>query len=245
LRKILIIIQGKHSDMKRKDLVFILFLILLFIPFFISSSLLSFYQKFNAEHGFLAAFVKFAVLATAGELAGLRIRTGNYFIKGFGIIPRAIVWGVLGIFIKIAFMLFSAGVPSILEYLGMSDPSASLSGPLNFQRVLVAFSISLFLNIFFSPVLMTVHRITDAHIQNGKGTISGLFTKPNVLNILQSIDWKMHWGFILKRTIPLFWIPAHTLTFLLPPDYQILFAAILGIALGVILAFAAGGHTDK
>ena len=231
--------------MKRKDLVFVLFLILLFIPFFIFSSLSSFYLKVNAEHGFLTAFVKFAVLATAGELAGLRIRTGNYFIKGFGIIPRAVVWGVLGIFIKIAFMIFSAGVPPILGYLGMNDPSASLSGPLSIQRVLVAFSISLFLNLFFSPVLMTLHRVTDAHIQLGKGTMNGLFSRINVLNILETIDWKMHWGFILKKTIPLFWIPAHTLTFLLPPDFQILFAALLGIVLGIILAFAASGNTDK
>jgi hypothetical protein len=231
--------------MKRKDLVFILFLILLFIPFFVFSSLSSFYLKFNAEHGFLAAFVKFAILATAGELAGLRIRTGDYFKKGFGIIPRAVVWGVLGIFIKIAFMIFSAGVPPILGYLGMNDPSAALTGPLGIQRVLVAFSISLFLNLFFSPVLMTLHRVTDAHIQMGNGTLNGLFRKINVLNILETIDWKMHWGFILKKTIPFFWIPAHTITFLLPPDYQILFAALLGIALGIILAFAAAGSTDK
>jgi hypothetical protein len=231
--------------MKRKDLIFILFLILLFIPFFVFSSLSSFYLKFNAEHGFLAAFVKFAILATAGELAGLRIRTGDYFKKGFGIIPRAVVWGVLGIFIKIAFMIFSAGVPPILGYLGMNDPSAALTGPLGIQRVLVAFSISLFLNLFFSPVLMTLHRVTDAHIQMGNGTLNGLFRKINVLNILETIDWKMHWGFILKKTIPFFWIPAHTITFLLPPDYQILFAALLGIALGIILAFAAAGSTDK
>jgi hypothetical protein len=235
----------KQNDMKRKDLVFILFLILLFIPFFVFSSLSSFYLKVNAEHGFLTAFVKFAVLATAGELAGLRIRTGNFFIKGFGIIPRAIVWGVLGIFIKIAFMIFSAGVPPILGYLGMHDPSAALTGTLSIQRVLVAFSISLFLNLFFSPVLMTLHRVTDAHIHMGNGSMNGFLRKINVLNILETIDWRMHWGFVLKKTIPFFWIPAHTLTFLLPPDFQVLFAAVLGIVLGVILAFAADGHTDK
>jgi hypothetical protein len=231
--------------MKRKDLLFILFLISLFLPFFLFYDLYSFYLKFNSEHGIPTAFVKFAVLATAGELAGLRIRSGNYFSRGFGIIPRALVWGILGIFIKIAFLIFSAGVPPVLAYIGMDDPSAYLNGPFSIQRVSVAFSISLFLNIFFSPVLMTVHRLTDAHIQKGKGSITGFFTKPDVLNTLQTIDWKIHWGFILKRTIPLFWIPAHTITFLLPPDYQILFAALLGIALGIILAFAANGHTDK
>ena len=43
---------------------------------------------------------------------------------------------------------------------------------------------------------------------------------------------------ILFRTIPLFWIPAHTFTFLLPPELRILFAAFLSVALGAILAFA-------
>jgi hypothetical protein len=43
---------------------------------------------------------------------------------------------------------------------------------------------------------------------------------------------------VFKKTIPLFWIPAHTITFLLDPDYQVLFAAFLGIMLGAILAVA-------
>lgn len=43
---------------------------------------------------------------------------------------------------------------------------------------------------------------------------------------------------MLKKTIPLFWFPAHTITFLLPGTWQVLFAAVLGVALGVILALA-------
>jgi len=43
---------------------------------------------------------------------------------------------------------------------------------------------------------------------------------------------------VFKKTIPLFWIPAHTITFLLNPDYQVLFAAFLSIVLGAILAVA-------
>ena len=46
------------------------------------------------------------------------------------------------------------------------------------------------------------------------------------------------WGFVYKKTIPLFWIPAHTITFLLPAEYRILVAALLGIVLGVILGIA-------
>ena len=57
--------------------------------------------------------------------------------------------------------------------------------------------------------------------------------------ILGRINWNVQWNFVFKKTIPFFWIPAHTITFLLPEDYQVAFAALLGIALGVILSFAA------
>jgi len=231
--------------MKRTDIFFALFIVLLFLPFFIFDSVYSVYESFNRDHGFITAFVKFAVLATSGELLGQRIRTGKYIVKNFGILPRAIVWGFLGLLIKSAFIIFAAGVPPVLSYLGISDPVSLLNSSFSAGKLLVAFSISLFMNIFFSPVLMTLHKITDTHIQNNSGTIRGLFSIIHVGNILSHTDWKMHWGFILKKSIPLFWIPAHTITFLLPAEFQILFAALLGIILGVILAFAAVKTTDK
>jgi len=218
---------------------------LLFLPFFIFGTVYGVYESFNRDHGFITAFIKFAVLATSGELLGLRIRTGKYIVKNFGIIPRAIVWGFLGLLIKSAFVIFSAGVPPVLSYLGMNDPVSILNSSFSSGKLLVAFSISLFMNIFFSPVLMTLHKITDTHIQNNNGTIRGLFSPIHVEKILTHTDWNMHWGFILKKSIPLFWIPAHTITFLLPAEFQILFAALLGIVLGVILAFAAVSSTDK
>ena len=56
--------------------------------------------------------------------------------------------------------------------------------------------------------------------------------------IFKNINWDVQWHFVLKKTIPFFWFPAHTITFLLPPDFRVLFAAVLGIALGTLLAFA-------
>jgi len=225
--------------------LFILFLIIIFLPFFILDDLYSFYERFNSGHGFVMAFIKFAILATSGELIGLRIRTGKYFVSGFGIIPRMIVWGFLGLAIKAAFMIFSAGVPPMISYLGMENPGEILAGSFTVQKLVLAFCISLFLNMFFSPVLMTLHRITDIHIQKFNGSIKSLISVINVKDILKEIDWNMHWGFVLKKTIPFFWIPAHTLTFLLPAQFQILFAALLGIVLGIILAFASVKSTDK
>jgi hypothetical protein len=229
--------------MKKKDIVFALILVFLFLPFFISDPVYSFYLKLNAEHGFLTSFIKFAVLASYGEVLGLRIRTGGYDLKGFGLAPRVIVWGILGIFIKAAFVVFSAGGPALLAYLGMNDPTGILAGTFSGLKVLVAFSISLTLNLTFSPVLMTLHRLTDVHIMNSAGSLKCFITSPDFSAIMAGLNWKMHWGFVLKKTIPLFWIPAHTITFLLPVEFQILFAAMLGVVLGVILAFAAGAKT--
>jgi hypothetical protein len=230
--------------MKQKDLLFILILVLLFLPFFLSDRVYRFYLEFNAEHGLITSFIKFAILASYGEVLGLRIRTGGYDIRGFGLLPRMIVWGILGVFIKAAFVVFSAGGPAILSFLGMKDPASFLAGGFSAMKVVVAFSISLTLNLTFSPVLMTLHRLTDAHIMNSGGSVKCFVTVPDFRSVLAGLDWKMHWGFVLKKTIPLFWIPAHTFTFLLPPEFQILFAAMLGVVLGVILAFAAGTKTD-
>ncbi len=221
-----------------KDIKFTLFLILLFGPFIIFPSVFDFYMQFNIEHGLLMSFIKFAILATLGEVIGLRIRVGKYNEKGFGIIPRALVWGVLGLSLKAAFDIFASGTPIFLENLGLKDASLIINGDLSPAKVLVSFSISTALNLFYAPVLMTVHKITDLHIINTGGTIKGFFTSMDVLSILKKIDWDTHWNFILKRTIPLVWIPAQTLTFLLPPEYRILFAAFLGIVLGVLLALA-------
>jgi len=49
---------------------------------------------------------------------------------------------------------------------------------------------------------------------------------------------------VLKRTIILFWVPAQTVNFLMPEQFRVLIAAIYGIILGIILAFAALSRSD-
>jgi hypothetical protein len=230
--------------MKKQDLIFFSIIVLIFLPFVISDPLYRSYTQFNSSHGFLMSFLKFAILASYGEVLGLRIRTGRYDLKGFGLLPRIIVWGFLGLAIKAAFILFSAGAPAILSYLGMDHPADVLAGEMSWGKLLVAFTVSLTLNLTFSPVLMTFHRISDTHIMLNGGELRSFFIQPDIRSILTGFDWNMHWGFVLKRSIPLFWIPAHTITFLLPVDFQILFAAMLGVVLGVILAFAAAPKRD-
>ncbi len=226
--------------MKRSDIIFGLGFIAVFLPFFLSEKLYDFFKYFSTEWAFTASFIKFSVLATLGEMLGLRIRTGKYASQGFGLVPRALVWGFLGMTVKAAFMIFAGGVPFIAEHLGMADTNAVMAGSITLNKLILAFSISLFLNIFYAPVLMITHKISDCHINNTRGKLEKFFTKPDIAALCKEIDWERMWGFVLKKTIPLFWIPAQTITFLLPAEFQILFAAILSTVLGVILAFAAG-----
>ena len=187
----------------------------------------------------VAAFLKFAILSTAGELIGLRISTGKYLKPGFGVLPRAIVWGILGIGINAAMIVFSSGVPAFLEYMGMSDAQAVFNGELSWGKLFVAFMVSVFMNSLFGPVFMTLHKITDMHILDNGGTLRGFLRPIKMGEIMSRLNWKVQWGFVFKKTIPLFWFPAHTVTFMLPGTMRVLCAALLGVALGILLAVAA------
>lgn len=221
------------------DLLFLLCVVVFFLPFFLSETVFQAYYQFNLEHGLLMSFIKFALLATLGEVIGLRIKTGSYIQKGFGVLPRAIVWGFLGMTIYMAFAVFSSGTPVLLEKLGFNEASSIIHGELSWKKLFVSFSIATLLNIFYAPVMMTFHKITDIHIMETGGTVGGFFAPMNFARIFKEINWDVQWNFVFKRTIPLFWIPAQTITFLLPEEYRVLFAAFLGVVLGVLLAVAA------
>lgn len=225
--------------MKKGDLLFLCVTLVLFVPFFVSDELYGAYREFNSSHGMLASFFKFAVLSTLGELLGLRISSGSYYRKGFGVMPRAFVWGIFGMAINMAFVIFSTGIPAFAGYLGVENPAGIMSGNISVGKVALAFAISVAMNSIFAPVFMTLHKITDTHILATGGTMRGLFSPIPMGEILQNINWKVQWGFVFKKTVPLFWFPAHTVTFLLPEDMRVIFAALLGVVLGLILAVAA------
>ena len=232
--------------MKKQDLVFVLCVVLFFMPFFIFDPVYQFYKTFNHDHPFIISFIKFAVLSTLGEVIGLRIRKGRYHEPGFGILPRAIVWGFLGVGIKVAFIIFASGAPNVLAKAGVIFPVSPPAQILNqdffttfsWLQLLTAFIVSVTMNTFFAPVFMTFHKITDTHILQNGGTLRGFFLPIRFREIFRTLNWEVQWNFVYKRTIPLFWYPAHTITFLLPPEYRILFAALLGIVLGVFLSVA-------
>lgn len=230
--------------MRTKDIIFFVALILLFLPFFVFDDVFKFYETFNKEHPLYTSFIKFAILATVGECIGLRIKTGEFYYKGFGIIPRAIVWGFLGIIIQMVFVIFSAGTTVFFiktldfawaaDYMDKEKVTTMCFG----YKLIIAFSVSVTMNLIFAPVMMTFHKITDTHITDNKGTIKGFLTPIKYREIFNKLNWDVQWNFVFKKTIPFFWIPAHTITFMLQPEYRVLFAALLSIALGIILAVA-------
>lgn len=233
------------KKMKKKDFILITVVLILLSPFFIFDSAYQFYEEFNTNHNMIMSFLKFAILATFGECIGMRITNGVYYKKGFGLIPRAFVWGILGMGISMAMTIFSSGVPVFLEKMGFIDASNIIKGKLSVSKVFVALCISIAMNTIFAPVFMTLHKITDTHIINNGGTIKGFFRPIQMEKIISNLDWKRQWNFVFKKTIPLFWYPAHCITFLLPKDFQVLFAAILGVALGILLAISSLKKSSK
>lgn len=226
--------------MKRTDLYFAIVMLAIFLPFFLSADIYAWYKTFNAEHAMIMAFLKFGILATLGEMLGCRISTGNYTTPTFGVLPRMVVWGVLGMAISMAMTVFSSGIPAFITSMGGGELVAAFATEgFSWGKLVVAFSISVMMNTFFAPVFMTFHKITDAHIAENGGSLKALVTPIDMRRQMVSLNWDRQWSFIFKKTIPLFWYPAHTITFMLPGELRVLFAALLGVALGVILALGA------
>ncbi len=230
--------------MKRTDLYFVLAIAAIFLPFVLSAPLYEWYKAFNAEHGMVMSFLKFGILSTLGEMLGGRISSGNYITPTFGTLPRMIVWGFLGMGINMAMIIFSKGTPMFLEYMGMSGAVESfVADGFTIDKFWVALSVSVAMNTIFAPVFMTFHKITDAHIAACGGSLKALITPIPMAKRFSELNWQAQWGFVFKKTIPFFWYPAHTITFLLPSEQRVLFAAILGIVLGVLLAVSIKKNT--
>ena len=226
--------------MKRSDLYFAGVMLAIFLPFVFSDGLYDWYKDFNTTHPMIMAFLKFGILATLGEMLGCRISTGSYTAPAFGALPRMVVWGLLGVVISMAMTVFSIGIPGFIVAMGGESLVAEFAAEgVTFGKFVVALSISVMMNTFFAPIFMTFHKITDTHIAEHGGSLKALITPIPMRRHIVNLNWDRQWSFIFKKTIPLFWYPAHTITFMLPGEYRVLFAALLGVALGVILAIGA------
>lgn len=177
-------------------------------------------------HPYLMGFIKFSILATMGELLSIRMVKGQWSTPA-GAAYKAILWGFYGMCIVLMFEIFLKGVTGAITK-GMLFAGSGFS-----RSILSAFYISTIMNVTFGPTLMATHRITDVFIDMSCSGVTA-----SIKDIVKKIDWNEFMRFIVFKTIPYFWIPAHTITFLLPPEYRVLAAAYLSIALGAILSYA-------
>jgi hypothetical protein len=189
--------------------VFILTVIFVFV--FTRSFFLEFAQNFPLFGG----FIKFFFLASLGDFIGLRLKVKTWRLP-HNIFYKALVWGFIGSVIVLMFGIFEDGTWALVT----RGILPNITHP-----VYYAFLVSLFMNIIFAPTMMAFHRISDTYL-DGASTVQ---------EAISSIDWVHFYRFVLLRTIPFFWIPAHTITFILPSEYRVIFAALLGIVLGVLL----------
>jgi hypothetical protein len=194
------------------------------------------------QFSYLSSFIFFAVLATLGDCLALRINTGSYYRKGFGVVCRALAWGVIGLLVYIAFTVFAGGAWPLLQTFGCTTPPEGFG----WASVLAAFTTSVTINLFCAPLLMILHKLSENRIETTGGSLFRYLTaRLDVARSFREIDWSVMWGVVFKKTIPLFWIPAHIITFLLPTYWRVPFAALLIVALGVILSLAGRACREK
>lgn len=173
------------------------------------------YAAWVAANPWLSAALQFAVLGTLGEVlaASLRRRLPALPCTAPQLLAKVVAWAVLGLVIKAGFVGMRGFTEGLLAH-GVL-PAWCAAGPGH------AFALSALTNVFFGPQMMAFHRWEDNLIL-GRRDWAGLTTA-----------W---------RTLVWFWIPAHTITFSLPRDYQVGLAAVWGLVLGLILGWAGGGR---
>jgi len=166
------------------------------------------YASWVKTNPLLSAFIQFAVLGTLGEIISISIKQKKVRPIGnwWQTLAKVLAWGILGIIIKYGFVGMKGAVKTLI--------SKGLF-PLIFKEGLGwAFSVSVVTNLFFGPQMMFFHRLEESLIH---------------------WNWNMEGLTSAFKTLIWFWIPAHTVTFILPVEYQIGLAAVWSIALGIIL----------
>ncbi len=214
----------KNNDKLKKVIIisYILVSILSFVIILVIPSTRVWFGETSSKYAYLMGFIKFALLATAGELIASYIISVNKTVP-CKIVWRFIIWGLIGVWITFMMKVYSNAV------ITMMSNGLLVGGNSNFLRALFT---SVLMNTTFGPTFMAVHKCTDKMLElKAKGE------KATLNAVVKGIDWGTFASFTILKTVPLFWIPAHTITFLLPSQYQVIMAASLSIALGIILSF--------
>ncbi|MCB1047196.1 MAG: hypothetical protein KDC10_08315 [Calditrichaeota bacterium] len=157
----------------------------------------------------LSAALQFALLGTLGEVLAGWLATRRLPFPLAWLPAKMLAWAVLGVVIKLGFVMMKGASAGLLAWLG--EPALLSTG------VGRALLVSVLTNLFFGPQMMAFHRLED-------NLIAGTRNWQGLDRAWKSLIW--------------FWIPAHTLTFSLPTEYQLGLAALWSVALGLILGLS-------
>lgn len=217
--------------MKKGDYLWGLALLAWIVILMVPASRTAFMAATEA-HPYIMGFIKFAILASMGDLLGIRVLKGEW-IKPKGMQYRAVVWGIIGVMTTLVFTVFMGGAAA-----------AQAAGKLPFEgsAVATAFFGSSIMNLTFGPMMMAFHRFTDMYIDTRYEKLEGRIT---ISRLIDRNDWHSLVEFSWLKACPFFWIPAHTVVFMLPGQYRVLVSAFLSIALGLLLAISKKGKTAK
>jgi len=126
--------------------------------YYLSMFIWNAYVHFVREYPLLSSAIQVAILGTFGELLGSGIRGKGWWpFTPVQLLLKVIVWAFLGITFKYAFAGFFGFFAALVEH-GFWP---SLGG----NALWRAFSVSVFTNILFGPVMMAFHRWTDNLIE--------------------------------------------------------------------------------
>ncbi len=183
------------------------------------------YIELNKAYPYVLGFIKFFVLASMGELLANRIATKEWK-KTIGFFYKALLWGFYGMIITLAFKVFATGVQETMN-VGFLPGAGS--------TFLFALFASTCMNLMFAPGMMAMHKFTDTFVDIA---VTKSLKEAKVSTVLKTVDWPAFIDFIVLKTIPFFWIPMHTITFLLAPELRVAMAALLSVAFGILTAAA-------
>lgn len=169
-------------------------------------------------HPLASAMVQFAVLGPLGEFlaAWMGSRKNGFPFTFFEFLLKLPAWALLGLVIKYGFTGMKGFTHGLLDAHFLPSGLASGLG--------WAFTLSVLTNLMFGPLMIAIHRLEDNLILHQSGFAG-----------IQRAWW----------TLLYFWVPAHTITFCLPAEYQIGLAALWGMVLGLILGLAKRGRTTQ
>lgn len=173
-------------------------------------------------------FLKLFVLGTFGTMIKNRLRTGSYW-KVPHLLGEAVIWGIWGMWFTLIFPLCAGGTEAVITKHLWPEWTITLGFLPWKPNLWLAFSQSLMINILsgYAFMMMIVH-----------GWLSSALAK-KVLNpvlYLSGLDFGF-WGSFVPKSIFVFWLPAHTITFLLPPEFRVVSAALLAIVLALLISF--------